>query len=334
MMKRKMSALLVAGAITTLVHAQTQNENQANEETDAAVSAQNSERHDTLNTLSVPQASAGECQALVIVPAQFEAKTEQVTVKEASETIEVIPAEYEWVEEQVMIKPAGERLEVVPATYKTIEEEIEIEPAVVEKEVIEPQFAEVTEEVLSKPAYMAPQNATGGVAGNGGEVLRLVEVPAENSTITKHVVQEDVQVKETPVEAKYVTVQKQVIDQPAEVKKVPYEAEYETVRVKKLVKEAEEVRKEIPAEYAEVTVYDKISDAQMRWEKVLCENTVNKGTIEEVQRALNAQGYKAGVVDGALGPSTTRALEKYQRDNNLGVGGVTMETLDSLGINR
>lgn len=318
MMKRKISVLLVTAAITALASAQ-----DAQDRTDDNSSAS--------TMLSVPQAKAGECQALIIVPAKFEPKTEQVTVKEASETIEIIPAEYEWIEEQVMVKPAGERLEIVPETYKTVEEEIEVEPATVEKEVIEPQFAEVSEEVVAKPSYMSAENSRGGLS-SGGEVLRLVEVPAQSKTINKKVVQEEAQVKETPVEARYETVQKQVIDQPAEVKKVPYEAEYKTIKVKKLVKEAEEIRREIPAEYAEVTVYDKISDAQMRWEPVLCENTVNQATIESVQRALNAKGYKAGVIDGALGPSTTRALEQFQRDNGLGVGGVTMETLRALDV--
>lgn len=322
MMKKKMVVMLLAALATGLATAQDAAPQGAQDMT---------EEHDVSKTLNVPQAKPGECQALIIVPAKFEPKTEKVAVKAEAETIEIEPAEYEWVEEKVMVKPSGEKLEIVPATYKTVEEEIEVEPAHVEKKVIEPQFAEVSEQIVSKPAYMSAENSKSNLS-SGGEVMRLVEVPAKSTTINKKVVQEEVQVKETPVEAKYETVQKQVVDQPAQVKKVPYEAEYKTVKVKKLVKQAKEVRKKIPAEYAEVTVYNKIADAQMRWEPVLCENTVNQSTIEAVQRALNAKGYKAGVVDGALGPSTTKALEKYQRDNGLGVGGITMETLDSLNI--
>lgn len=321
MLKHSSLAVIIAASLTGLVQAQEANETSEN----IAAGA----------TLTVPQAKAGECQALIIVPAKFEPKIEQVVVKEASETIEIIPAEYEWVEKEVMIKPAGERLEVIPATYKTVEEEIEIEPKTVEKEVIEPQFAEISEEIVSKPSYMSAfSEGPGKEYASVSEVMRLVEVPQANTTISKKVVQEAVQVKETPVEGKFVTIETQVVDQPAEVKKVPYEAEYETVRVKQVVKEAEEVRREIPAEYAEVTVYDKVADAQMRWESVLCENAVNKATIEKVQQALNDAGYNAGGIDGALGPSTTRALEQYQRDHDLGVGGVTMETLQSLGISQ
>ncbi|UJF25243.1 peptidoglycan-binding protein [Suttonella sp. R2A3] len=318
MMKRSSLAVVIAASLTGLVQAQ---------EASGTASVGTS--------LTVPQAKAGECQALIIVPAKFEPKVEQVIVKEASETIEIVPAEYEWVEKEVMVKPAGERLEIIPATYKTVEEEIEVEPKTVEKEVIEPQFAEINEEIVSKPAYMSAfSEGSNREFASVSEVMRLAEVPQANTTITKKVVQEAVQVKETPVESQFVTIETQVIDQPAEVKKVPFEAEYETVRVKQLVKEAEEVRREIPAEYAEVTVYDKIADAQMRWESVLCENSVNQSTIEEVQKALNEAGYNAGGIDGALGPSTTRALEQYQRDNGLGVGGVTMETLEALGISQ
>lgn len=313
MMKKKLFVMLVSSVIATGAMAQN---------TPNAVS------------LNIPSVKAGTCQALVVVPAKFQPRTEQVVVKEASQTIEIVPAEYEWVEKQVEIKPATEKLEVIPATYKTVDEQIEIEPATVQKKVVEPQYAEVTDSFVSKPAYLSAvsDSPAGKQFASVGEVMRLVEVPETNTTITKRVVQEGVQVKETPVEAKYVTVKKQVVDQPAQVKKIPVEAEYKTVKVKKLVKEAQEVKHEIPAEYSEVTVYDKVADAQMRWETVLCSGDEAKPKIEDVQRALNAVGYNAGVVDGAMGPSTTKALERYQKDHNLAVGGITLETLKSLGV--
>ena len=72
----------------------------------------------------------------------------------------------------------------------------------------------------------------------------------------------------------------------------------------------------------------------MRWEDVLCDSAVNSATIQNLQRALSARGYDTGTPDGTLGPTTMRALEKYQREHNLGIGGVTQETLRSLGISR
>lgn len=338
MMKRKSLVLLSSMAIAAWVHAQEATATDA-AAAEASVEATPAPAENTppANSiaLNIPQVSSGECQALVVVPAKFEPRTEQVVIKEASETIELIPAEYEWVEQQIEVKPAGKELRVIPATYKTVEEEIEIEPASVEREVIEPQFKEVSEDVVSKPAYLSAHNEGGShVFSSMGEALRLAEVPAETKTITKQVVSDEASVKEVTVEAKFQTVQKQVIDEEARIEEVPVEAVYETVRVKKLVKEAEEKRIEVPAEYAEVTVYDKVADAQMRWEPVMCGGNDAETTakVEDIQRALNEAGYQVGRVDGQMGPGTKRALEKYQRDNGLAVGGVTQETLRALGL--
>ena len=325
MMKQKISALMVAGAVAGLAYAQAQDAEHADAQKDMTASG--------VRAMLVPQATPGKCQALVVVPAKFTQRTEQVVIKEATKTKEVLPAQYEWVEEQIMIRPAGEELKVIPATYKTVEKEVVIEPNAVEKQVIAPKYGQVVEEIVAKPAYMAAQSlGPARMFRSVDEALRLVEVPAEKENIKKQVVQESASVTNKLLKAKYMTIKTQVIDQPARIEKVPFEAQYKTVRVKKLVREAQEVEKEIPAQFAQVKVFDKVSDAQMRWEEVLCSNKFTRHTIEAVQNALNKAGYRAGTVDGLLGPLTMRALEKYQRDHVLATGGVTMETLESLGI--
>lgn len=322
-MKRKLSVLLTSVAIAALAQAQENTEAQGEAAAPAASEGM---------TLTVPQVKAGECQALVVIPAKFEPRTEQVVIKDASKTYEIVPAEYEMTEEQVVIKPASKKLEIVPAVFETVEEQIEIEPAMTNQEVIPPQYNEVKEEVVAKPAYMtARSEGPARTFSSTGEALRMVEVPAEMASITKQVVQEEARINPTQVEAKFKTIKKQKLVSEETTREVEVPAEYETVKVKKLVKEAQQIEKEIPAEYAEVTKYEKISDAQVRWESVLCNDTVNSKTIEAVQTALKKEGYRVSV-DGALGPGTMKALEAYQRKHNLGVGGVTRETLQSMGI--
>lgn len=322
-MKRKLSVLLTSVAIAALAQAQENTEAQGEAAAPAASEGM---------TLTVPQVKAGECQALVVIPAKFEPRTEQVVIKDASKTYEIVPAEYEMTEEQVVIKPASKKLEIVPAVFETVEEQIEIEPAMTNQEVIPPQYNEVKEEVVAKPAYMtARSEGPARTFSSTGEALRMVEVPAEMASITKQVVQEEARINPTQVEAKFKTIKKQKLVSEETTREVEVPAEYETVKVKKQVKEAQQIEKEIPAEYAEVTKYEKISDAQVRWESVLCNDTVNSKTIEAVQTALKKEGYRVSV-DGALGPGTMKALEAYQRKHNLGVGGVTRETLQSMGI--
>lgn len=283
--------------------------------------------------LALPQVKAGECTALVVTPAKFEPRTEQVVIKEEAQTIEIIPAEYEWVEEQVEVKPAVKRLEVVPAVLKTVEEEVVTEPESLSKEVIPPQYNEVSEEITTKPAYRTIRSEGGArTFSTTGEALRLDEIPAEVNTISKQVVASKASVKDSTVPPKTTIVKKQVVEKPAEVVEIEEPAEFQTVKVKKLVTPAREEQKIIPAEYAEVTVFEKVADAEVRWENVLCNDTKNGNTIEAVQKALQAKGYKIGSIDGTMGKATLRAIEKYQKDHNLGVGGLTKETLDSLGI--
>ncbi len=322
-MKRKLTAAMVAAAIIGIANAQ---ENA----TDTSVVQ---DANNNIQSLSVPAPRPGQCQALVIVPAKFEPETQQIEIKEAAKTYEIVPAEYEWTEEQVEVKPATEELKVIPATYKTEVKEIEVEPKTVEKTVIPPKYTEVNDEVTARPSYLTAQSqGPARTFQSVGEALRLVEVPEQKEAIKKQVVQEQARVDNKEVEGKIERVEVQVVDEPARVEKVPVEAEYKTVRVKKLVKDAQEVEKEIPAEYAEVKTFKKVADAQMRWEEVLCESEVNADTIKSVQSALNSKGYNAGTPDGALGPTTMRALEKFQRDNNLATGGVTMETMRALGV--
>jgi hypothetical protein len=55
--------------------------------------------------------------------------------------------------------------------------------------------------------------------------------------------------------------------------------------------------------------------------------------IEDVQLALQQQGYYAGAVDGRLGPQTRGALAAFQSDNGLAVtSAVDRPTLQTLGL--
>ena len=55
--------------------------------------------------------------------------------------------------------------------------------------------------------------------------------------------------------------------------------------------------------------------------------------VRRVQASLYAQGYYTGPLDGTIGPDTTAALSKFQKDNGLRVTGtITNETLNALRI--
>ena len=55
--------------------------------------------------------------------------------------------------------------------------------------------------------------------------------------------------------------------------------------------------------------------------------------LAKAQAKLSGLGYYKGPVDGEYGPTTARAVEQFQVDNNLPVSGrLDLKTLSSLGI--
>lgn len=55
--------------------------------------------------------------------------------------------------------------------------------------------------------------------------------------------------------------------------------------------------------------------------------------VQEVQGRLHSLGYYSGTVDGAWGPSTRAALERFQRSKNLAVTGeLNQATVTAMGL--
>ena len=57
------------------------------------------------------------------------------------------------------------------------------------------------------------------------------------------------------------------------------------------------------------------------------------GDNTAVQRELSRRGYYNGSIDGAIGPKSSRAIARYQRDNGLQQSGmISQSLLSSLGL--
>jgi hypothetical protein len=213
----------------------------------------------------------------------------RVLRRDAGEKIEIVPARYEFAEEQVLVKEASEKIVEVDAVYRWEEEK-----------------------VLVKPAHTVWKKGRGPIErvdNATGEIMCLVDVPAQ-----------------------YETVKKRVLVTPASTKRIPIPAEYKTVRVRKMAEPPRENRVAIPAQYAEVEKRTKVSEERMEWRPVLCETNASRQLIVSVQRALDEAGHDPGPLDGVLGRQTLAAVRSYQRSKGLPTGGLTFSTLDSLGV--
>lgn len=286
-----------------------------------------------------PTAELGTCYAKCYIPSQYETVTEQVMVKGGATVLEVIPAQYEITSEQVMVKEATTEFVTIAPVYENITEQILIKEAGKRLVPVAPVYETVTEKVLIKEpstrwtmkkdkncmsanpddCFVAcyeevPEQYTTYTSSvlKSLATVREEEFPAEYKTVTRRMVRTPASVEERTIPAEYVTVTKQVLRTPAQTMQSSVDPEYKTITKRKLVK---------AGEYSD-------------WREILCESKVTKNTIRQIQGALIASGYDVGDagVDNVMGANTRAALMQYQKDNNLPVGNLNLETLQSLGV--
>ena len=282
-----------------------------------------------------PNAKPGECYARVFVPPTYKTETVRVLRSEASERIETSPAEYEWVEKRVEVEGASEKVEVVPATYEWAEEHVMVSPAASRTEVVPPVYETVTERVIDTPAHTVWKKGRGPlerIDHATGEIMCLVEVPATYKTVTKRVLKSPSTTRVVEIPAKYETVKKRVMKTPPQTKMVKIPAQYKIVKVQQIKTPATTHSIPVPAEYQWVSKQVQVTEEKMAWRPVLCETNTTPQAVEALQRALAKAGYSPGKVDGVIGSKTRSALESYQRAKGLPIGGLTLDTLKSLGV--
>jgi hypothetical protein len=287
-------------------------------------------------SLLPPQASPGQCFARVFAPPTYETVTQKVLKQEASQRIKIIPAQFATETEQVMVAAPSERLEIIPAQFAMVEEKVLVKPAASRLVETPARYAKTSEKILVRPAHQVWQKGAGPVQRIDeatGEIMCLVDVPAEYRTVTKTVLQEAASTKLIEEPAVYKTVQKQVMSQPPQTKVVQIPAKFKTITVTKLVTPARKNIIEIPATYQTVSKQVKVSEGQLEWREILCRTNMTPERISDIQSALLQQGFNPGPIDGVIGPKTIAAVNNFQQKNQLPVDKyLNVATLKALGI--
>ena len=294
-----------------------------------------------------------ESEEIKVAAAQFEEAEEVVIVKQASKKKVYKPAEYEVIEEKIEIEPAkavwkkgdgpitridnstGEIMCLiqVPAKYKTfkktvlksasavdlveVPEETKaikvsklVSDATIDKVKIAAEYKKVT--VTNKVADAAFTWRTAGADGEGtytGNQICLKEIPA-----------------------KYATVKKLVIDSVAAVEEEKIDPISKSIKVSNVATAAEEIRTIVPAIYKTVEKRSKVSSERLEWRRVLCKTNMGADINKRIQQALKDAGVYTGPVDGAIGKGSMNAIERFQKENGLATGGLTIDVLEKLGV--
>ena len=296
-----------------------------------------------IDGLFPPDAEPGHCYARVLIPARWGETTETVLVREASERFEIIPARYETVQERVMTREPSTRLETIPATYGTVEERVMVRSESKRIEQIPASYTTRSEQVLVSPARTEWKRGPASSFSDSvvqsrttdtGEVMCLVEIPAQYQTVTRKVVDRPASSREVVIPAQYKTIKKTVLVEPATTREITVPAEYSTMRVEKLVTPTSERRIAIPAEHGQVTKRTLVSQDKLEWREVVCEVNMTGENIRALQTALRKGGYDVGPIDGVLGSKTLSSANRYAQSNGLpyGTNYIAVEVVKKLGL--
>ncbi len=87
--------------------------------------------------------------------------------------------------------------------------------------------------------------------------------------------------------------------------------------------------------YRTVTKKNLVAEGRMEQRAIVCEADIQKDLVLDIQSVLAQKGFDPGPIDGVIGPFTMKALNGYQKANNLPVDQhLNLATIKALGIKR
>lgn len=276
-----------------------------------------------------PDAKPGECYGLVYVAPQFRSSEESKLIVAASERIETVPAVYEMVEEKVTL-PAGKRRKVVtPAVTETVEETVVVLGQ--KRQVAVPAtYKTVSEQItVAQGTQLKPSKL---LDSSEGAAICLVEGPTTRQTVQKRVVDRPASTRLVETAASERVVKRKKVITPAVTELVPVGERTITRRVKRLVTPAATRAVPVPARYETVTRHEIDKPARAEWQRVLCETNFTPALVQSLQEALKREGLYKGPAHGDMNAQTTSAVRLYQERNQLPTGGLSLTTLERLGV--
>ena len=281
-------------------------------------------------------AKAGECYAKVLIPATYTTTPEEVMVQPGITNFKKTPAVYRDVQKEILVEEESFELVAVPPVYETVSETVLIQPEQIVKTVVPATFRTETKRVMISPArveWKVGRGAYEKIDTATGEIMCRVEVPAVFKDYTQQVIDKPAQTREEVIPAKYITIERKVMKTPPTTRKQIIPAKYRTVTIRELVEPEKFEVVESPARFATIQKKKLVNAETVNWRQILCETNTTPGIVRRIQEALVSAGYNLGFApDGELGPGTQAVIRKYQQDNNLPTGGLTISTIERLGV--
>lgn len=87
-----------------------------------------------------------------------------------------------------------------------------------------------------------------------------------------------------------------------------------------------------PAIYRTVTAPRTVSTGQGRWFEQVCDADLSAELVRDLQRALTARTYYAGIASGEMDAATRASIRLYQQDQGLDSDVLSLATARQLGL--
>ncbi len=224
-------------------------------------------------------AHPGQCFAQVRTPATYETYSEQVLVRPGQVIRHHTAPVYEWGEKQVLVEAAHIERHVIPATYRSVTETEVVSAATERFEEVAAVYETVTEKVLVRQAHSEWRRTFVGPDGflpagarvePTGEVVCLVEIPAEYDHVQRQVLRRAASTVRIAVPAVTRMVTRQVIDQPSRVVEHAVAAVYRTEKFRRMVSPGGEQSETVAPVYETRTRQRMVSSGSTEWRQVDC----------------------------------------------------------------
>jgi hypothetical protein len=229
-----------------------------------------------------PNPIPGQCYEKVLVPARYQTYAEQILDIPARSGVRTVPAVYGEDLRQELVRPERVETWTIPATYRTVYDTVVVQPASYRLETVPAEYETVTERVLVREAHtewrrgvLIENRPTAPEATQvlpTGEVLCLIEVPAEYRLVSRQILRTPARTVRIEVPAITRAVARQIIDCPARTGSRIVPAEYRSVRVRVLIQPERQEAWSTPAVYRTVTSQRMISEGRFEWRVIRCED--------------------------------------------------------------
>jgi len=280
------------------------------------------------------------CYGRVLLPGHEEIVSQTVLQSPAREERRVIPAVVEQSVRHILVHPARTERKVVPAEYRTEVHTYQV-PGPKRWVQTQAQYTTVTERELVSPGrwvwerHYGPMSSAPAQPGQTiveptGEIMCKVWCPAHYADVQRQVQTAPGRrfAVQTSITKKSV---RRVLVHPAEVLERTVPAVYRDESISRVVRrERVEVRR-IPAVYGAVQSR-RIVPGGEGWSPVVCGGPLSMPAMQRMQAALAQRGYDPGPADGQGRPETYEALRRFQMDNHMAAGQITVESARALGV--